>query len=150
MAEHAFYHPDVGVWIAISDVPQGVRDGYPAGTVEIPMPPGAGYEWDGAAWVEAQQPPPPVPQTVSRFQARAAMMMSPSRTAPEDATRTLLDDVQEVVDASEDPMVKLAWAEAIEWRRAGPTINSLADHPSLMLTQAELDDFFRAAAGIEA
>jgi len=40
---------------------------YPEGTVQVPLKPGADYEWDGEAWVYVE-PAPVVPQSVSRRQ----------------------------------------------------------------------------------
>jgi hypothetical protein len=45
--EHGFYHPDRGYWQANSDVPRYVRDGYPAGTVEVPLRPIGNFDWAG-------------------------------------------------------------------------------------------------------
>jgi hypothetical protein len=50
--EHGFYHPDRGYWQANSDVPRYVRDGYPAGTVEVPLRPIGNFDWGGSKWVE--------------------------------------------------------------------------------------------------
>lgn len=77
-----------------------------------------------------------VPATISRFQARAALM---------DAG--LLADV-ELAIAGASPIVQLAWAEATEWRRDSPT---MAEIGSLLgLTSEQIDDLFRAAAQITA
>jgi len=73
---------------------------------------------------------------VSRFQARAAMLQS-----------GLLDAAEAIVAAA-DPLTRLAWADAVEWRRSSPTVARLAD--ALDLSPEEVDDLFRAAALIEA
>ena len=80
--------------------------------------------------------PAPVPQTVSRFQARAALLQIGK-----------LADAEAVV-AQADAITQLAWAEAIEWKRSSPALNGLAE--AIGLTQPEIDDLFRAAAEIEA
>ena len=49
--EHGFYHPDIGYWQTNSDVTQDILDGYPAGTVEIPLRPMGRVDWDGAKWI---------------------------------------------------------------------------------------------------
>lgn len=90
-------------------------------------------------------PPEPVPQIVSRFQARAAMLSSPATSPDFD---NLLAQINAVVDASGDDFAKLAWAEAVEWNRASPTVNALA--AAVGVTGDQLDDLFRAAAGIVA
>ncbi len=87
----------------------------------------------------AALPPPvnPVPQVVSRFQAKAAL-----------AQAGLLTQADAVVAQSGNAVLQLAWAEANEFRRDSPGINSLA--PAIGLNSAALDDLFRAAAGIVA
>jgi hypothetical protein len=49
--ETGFFQPDRGYWQTIGAVQQSVLDGYPTGTVEVPLRPDARYEWDGSAWV---------------------------------------------------------------------------------------------------
>lgn len=84
-------------------------------------------------WIE---PPPPVPQSVSRFQARAAMHVA-----------GLLDQVEAAI-AQADTLAQMAWTDAVEFRRDSPTIAALA--AQIGLTDAEIDALFRAAAEIEA
>lgn len=73
---------------------------------------------------------------VSRFQAFAAL----------DAVG-LLDDATALVTA-QGGVAKLAWDNAIEFRRSSPTINGLAS--AMGLTDEALDALFLAAAEIEA
>lgn len=94
-----------------------------------------GWLWDGEAFAPPPPEPAPVPETVSRFQARAALLQAGLLSAVEDAV------------AAADPMVQLAWAEAVEWRRQSPTILALG--AAIGLAEAQLDDLFRAAAEIE-
>ena len=77
----------------------------------------------------------PVPPSVSRFQALAALM---------DAG--LLADVGMAL-ADAGPLAQLAWAEASEFRRNSPMILTMAD--GLGLTDDDVDALFRAAAQIE-
>lgn len=77
-----------------------------------------------------------IPQAISRFQARAALL---------DAG--LLADV-EIALADADPLTQLAWAEAIEWRRDSPTIAAIGD--ALGLTEEDIDDLFIEADKIKA
>lgn len=81
--------------------------------------------------------PEPVPQTVSRFQAKAAL-----------AQAGLLAQADAVVAASGNAVLQLAWSEANEFQRNSPGIAALA--PALGLDDAALDDLFRVAAGIVA
>lgn len=79
-----------------------------------------------------------VPQIVSRFQARAALHLA-----------GLLETVEAMMAAPETPaLAKLAWADAQEFKRNSPTVLSLS--ASLGLTEAQLDDLFTTAAGIDA
>lgn len=62
MNEHGFYNPTAGrdangtpcpvYWQAIDDVSAEMRATYPEGTIEVPLKPGAGYEFNGAEWAE--------------------------------------------------------------------------------------------------
>lgn len=136
MQEVGFYHPEHGYWQAISEPDDATYAAQPEGTVEVPLKPGAGYEWDGDEWVHnPQEVQQPVPQTVSRFQAKAALMQA-----------GLLDQVEMTI-AEAGPLVQLAWAEAVEFRRISPTIATLA--AELELTDEAVDDLFRAAMQIE-
>ena len=71
----------------------------------------------------------------SRFQTRAALYVA-----------GLLPMVEAMVGKA-DPLTKMAWAEAVEFRRASPTIAKLA--AALALDDVQLDDLFRAAMKIE-
>lgn len=87
-------------------------------------------------------PPTPqpvqIPQSVSRFQARAALHLA-----------GLLETVEAMMAAPETPaLAKLAWADAQEFKRNSPTVLSLS--ASLGLTEAQLDALFTTAAGIDA
>jgi len=82
------------------------------------------------------EPDAPVPQVVSRFQARAALLQS-----------DLLDAAEAAV-AEGEAIIKLAWEDAQEFRRHSPTIAALAGE--LGLSSEQVDDLFRLAATIEA
>lgn len=72
----------------------------------------------------------------SRFQAKAALHNA-----------GLLDAAQAAI-ASADALTQIAWADAVEFRRNSPTIAAVAE--ALELTDAQVDDLFRAAMQIEA
>ena len=105
----------------------------PAGSIEVPEPPPGDAVWSGAGWIVTE----PVPQSVSRFQAKAALALA-----------GLLDQANDVVAGSGNTVLQLAWAEATEFKRNSPGINALA--PALGLDDAALDDLFRTASGIVA
>jgi hypothetical protein len=102
---------------------------------------GSSLHWDGQTvtrvFTSEPAPPPSVPEIVSRFQARAALMLAGK-----------LADAEAAVAASGDPLIALAWAEAVEWKRSSPALNGLAE--AIGMTQADVDDLFRTAATIEA
>jgi hypothetical protein len=79
-----------------------------------------------------------IPQTVSRFQARAALHLS-----------GLLESVETLMQSPEtDMLARLAWQDAQEFKRQSPTVLAMAS--ALGLTDAQIDELFIAAAGIEA
>lgn len=97
---------------------------------------------DYLEWLAAGNTPEPYvappPQTVSRFQARAALLNA-----------GLLDDVETLMaDAATPALARLAWTDAIEFRRTSPTVLAMAS--ALGLTEAQIDALFVDAAGIEA
>lgn len=99
----------------------------------IPDPPAPNAQWNGTEWVV---PPAYVPQVVSRFQAKAALLQA-----------GLLNQVETFINGpATDPLAKLAWAEAVEFYRQSPTILSMA--AALSLTPQQLDELFTQAASI--
>lgn len=81
--------------------------------------------------------PPPVPASVSRFQARAALAMA-----------GLLPAVDAAIAASGSVIAQIAWADAQVFERGSPTIAGLAS--AIGLTDAQIDNLFRTAAEIVA
>lgn len=79
-------------------------------------------------------PPVPVPEVISRFQARSLLF-----------TMGLLDDAEALVLA-QGTQAAMAWADVHEFRRDSPLVNGVA--PQLGLDANALDDFFRTAATI--
>lgn len=103
----------------------------PVGSVEVDAPPTHGSQvWDGESWSEYR----PVPQVVSRFQARAALYKA-----------NMLESAELAVSNS-DPLTKLAWADAQEFRRDSPILQSIAQ--ALGLTSDDLDALFVSASEI--
>lgn len=90
--------------------------------------------------LDVPEPPPfvaPVPASVSRFQARAALAMA-----------GLLTQVDAAIAASGNILAQLAWADAQVFERGSPTIAAMAG--ALGLTAEQIDDLFRQAAKIAA
>lgn len=93
---------------------------------------------EGNAPEPAPVVPPAIPQVVSRFQARAALHLA-----------GLLSQVEALMTAPEtDVLARLAWTDAIEFRRDSPTLITMA--AALSLTDEQLDQLFTTAATIEA
>lgn len=140
--EHGYYHSEMGYWQTISDPDADTLAGYPAGTISVPLKPGADYDWQDGAWVHV--PPDPAEtlaaeragMVCSRFQAKAALHLA-----------GLLPSVEAAI-ANADPLTQLAWAEAVEYSRHSPAILALAG--VLELTDEQVDDLFRTAMQIEA
>lgn len=97
-----------------------------------------GERFVGNVWQVVPLPSEPIPDVVSRFQARAALHQA-----------GLLAQVQTIMEDPEtDTMTVLAWQDATEFRRSSPTVAGLAG--LLSLDDAAVDDLFRTAAAIEA
>lgn len=103
-------------------------------------------QWGGADLVEMTPeevtahltPTPSVPQTVTRFQALAALHLA-----------GYLPAVEAIMAAPETPILdKLAFQNALSFERLSPTLARLA--AVLGLTSQDLDNLFTTAAGIEA
>ena len=83
-------------------------------------------------------PPPPIPASVTRFQALAVL-----------AAGGYLDTVRTYINTLDQNNVqRLAWENAADWERRSPTLNALAT--MLGLTDAQVDDLFVAAAQVSA
>jgi hypothetical protein len=83
-------------------------------------------------------PPPPIPSTVTRFQALAVL-----------AAGGYLDTVRTYINTLDQNNVqRLAWENAADWERTSPTLNALAT--MLGLTETEVDDLFVAASQVSA
>jgi hypothetical protein len=83
-------------------------------------------------------PPPPIPSTVTRFQALAVLAVGGYLPTIRTYIATL----------GEDNITRLAWESASEWERTSPTLNALAT--MLNLTSAEVDALFVAASQVSA
>lgn len=101
---------------------------------------------NGWVLVEGSLPPVPAPDpyayrsdmNVTPFQAKAALYNA-----------GLLDEVQAYVESpSTDQLVKIAWNNAIEYRRLSPMIESIGN--ALGMSAEELDNLFTAASQITA
>lgn len=115
-------------WMGTTDVAPPVFDALAAGCF-----------WRGDRWeIVSASTSQPVPQAVSRFQARAALHNA-----------GLFSQVEAVMTEPDvDPLARFAWTDAQEFRRESPNVIAIAAR--LGLTGEQLDDLFVAAAQIEA
>lgn len=93
-----------------------------------------GWAYDGTTFIP-QEVVPPVPTAVTARQARLALLGA-----------GLLDSVEAVLAGMEGPQgaaARIEWEYALEIQRVSPLIDGLA--PALGLTDAQIDDLFRAA-----
>jgi len=113
--------------------------GKTAGSSTFPQPEIGFTEWVA----EAPEPPPPVPQFVSRFQGREAMWQTPHGD-------TTLFEAAEVVLADPDTpaMYQRAWNDLQEFRRDSEMLAAIAG--MLGLSSAQIDALFILAASIQA
>lgn len=135
--EQGYYHPDRGYWQTTGEPPAHILASYPAGTIQVPLKPGAGYSWNGVQWQAPPPSPPAVPQVVTRRQARQALLLAGR-----------LQDVQPAIDAIADPvqrgMVQIEWDDSQEFQRNRPTLLALAT--AIGMTSQDIDNLFTQAA----
>jgi len=82
------------------------------------------------------EPTDPIPLSVTRFQARAALHLA-----------GLLDDAEAAI-AQAHPLSRIAWEHAHVYRRDSPTVISIGQQ--LGLSEADMDELFKTAASITA
>lgn len=87
-------------------------------------------EWEVVA---AKAPVVPVPQVISRRQAKQALLKA-----------GLLDVADAAISASADRAAQIDWADAPEFHRDWATLTSMQH--ALGLTDGQIDDLFRLAA----
>lgn len=101
------------------------------------LPPGStNAQVDAAAAIVLANDRIPAPQSVTRFQAKAALLNA-----------GLLSQVETAI-AGASALARLAWAEAATFERQSPTIAEMA--AALKLSDDQVDDLFRQASGITA
>lgn len=139
MSEHGFYHPDVGYWQTIDDVPDEILHTYPEGTIEVDLKPGTDYELVGLKWV-----PVPVTHPIELGELTARQLRL-----------GLLDigikptDVAAAIDQLPSPEKELAqieWEYANTFQREHPLIAVLANH--FGLSKEAVDAAWRTSMAI--
>jgi hypothetical protein len=88
--------------------------------------------------IEAMAPPgaseDPVPASIPAWKGKVVLHQQGLLTAAQAAI------------AAAGPVAQIAWAEAGEWSRSGTLLEAMA--AALKLTEAQVDDLFRTAAGV--
>ena len=131
--EFGFYHPDRGYWQAIDGDAETLLAAYPEGTVEVPLKPGADYEWQNGAWIHVT-PAPVVPDRVTARQFKLQLLAA-----------GLLDQVETWV-ASQDQAVQIAYANSGTFLRTEPMMQT--GFTALGFTSEQIDAFYVAAAAL--
>ena len=139
--EKGFYHPTRGYWQTNTDPDKTIRDQYPNGTVEVPLIPGSGYEWNGSQWIA---PPEPSAEELLT-QERAEMVCTPAQMRLALLASGELQMVQQIADA--DPAASIVWEYATQIVRNSPLISALGGENGF--TPEQIDGLFRAAMQIE-
>ena len=140
--EHGYFHTSRGYWQTTGEPPQHILDGYPTGTVEVPLKPSALHQWNGTAWSEVTPDP-----AEARAAERAAMACSrlQGRLVLGEATCNALDAI------ANDDLTPWAMRQtinnAIEWRRTSQAMTELGY--LLGYTDAQMDDLFRLAMTVD-
>lgn len=109
------------------------------GWVELAGSASIGWLWDGEAFSAPPPAPVPVPASVTRRQARQALLLA-----------GLLDEVQPAIDAIPDSvqrrMAQIEWDDSQEFFRDRPLLIMLAT--AIGLDAGALDQLFITAAGL--
>lgn len=150
--EHGFFHASRGYWQTTSDVPEAVLATYPEGTIEVPLKPGADFEWIDGAWQAVPPAPPPVPQELSFAQLLTGLVAEGWITEAEgDAwlDGTLPAPFNALIAGLPEEQRFPAKARARRPSvilRSDPLVTALATTQGK--TAEQLDDFFRRHASI--
>lgn len=129
-----FYHPELGYWQSTGGDPVDLLPTYPEGTIQVPLKPGADYEWQDGAWVYVAPPAPPPPDRVSRRQFGMQLIIS-GRKAAADAWV-----------AQQDELTQWAYANSDTFVRTDPMMQ--AGFAAMGFTEQQVDEFFAAAAAL--
>lgn len=96
-----------------------------------------------AAWQAGNEPPPQVPQEVTRRQAKAALL----QTGRLQLVQGCIDAIK-AADPAQGELVQIEWDDSQAFQRQRPSLIALATNPApygLGMTLAQLDDLFTLA-----
>lgn len=142
MTEHGFHCPGLGYWQTVSEPCAQTLAGYPEGTVEVPLKPGADYDWRDGAWVHVPSDP-----AEALAAERAAMQCSPlqGRLALGEAAWSRVEAM--LTDPETPWAMRQVISTASVWQRLSPMIDELSW--LLGYDDKQVDALFRAAANVE-
>lgn len=123
--EKGYYSPSVGYWQTTGAPPPEILATYPADTVEVPLKPGANYEWQGGAWVYVA-PPPEVPAQVPKLALVRAMRKTAMDGSPAAQGQSTIWDGVRAAIAMAGGATEEDWNLAVVIPRADPALNGLA------------------------
>lgn len=75
--EKGYFQPETGYWQTTGTPSAETLAAYPKGTVEVPLKPGANFEWQGSEWVEVPLPAPTKEEQEASRQAAYAKEADP-------------------------------------------------------------------------
>lgn len=151
MMEKGFYHPKRGYWQTTNEPPQHILDGYPEGTVEVPLKPGPDYNWNGSQW---EHTPPDPAEALATWRSTADMdkgafcigLMRAKVLPPQEAVAASKGEWPATFAASVtglpiDPdEAQIIWAATARVRRLHPILLALIQQSPL--TDADVDAMF--------
>jgi len=147
-----YFHPLRGYWQTTGEPPQNIIDGYPEGTVEVPVKPRIGYEWGGSEWVEQRASSNAEQRAAWRASApsvtRTAFVLAAKRAGILTAEDAIIaakgdwpDSFTPILDAlpdNIDPLeAQIIWAATDRVYRLDPVLIAIGEH--LSLTPESLD-----------
>jgi len=132
MTETGFYHPDLGYWQAVGGDLEALLPTYPAGTVQVPVKPGADYEWHDSEWLYVEPPPQSAPDRVSSRQFKLQLLEA-----------GILDSVDAWIE-TQDRATKIAYANSGTFVRDDPMMQ--AGFAALGFTAEQVSAFFLEAS----
>lgn len=150
-----FYHPELGYWQSTGGDPADLLLTYPEGTVQVPLKPGADYEWQDGEWVyvEPEPQPEPVPRIISRrqfYQGLATAGLITKEEALAALTGTLPSALTAIVNGIPDEDAAFAATAHLlasgEFDRSHPLIPVFA--ASQGMSDTDVDDFWRLCASL--
>lgn len=97
------------------------------------------------AWLASRRALMVKDMVVSVFQGMAAMAKAQEAGITD---YDLLTKVKGIIDATDDPVIKIAWDKATEWKRTSPLLGAIAQ--AIRLTEDQMDRLFLLADTIEA